>query len=122
LLHRDRWQWAKAGLHLVRRGARSAISGQDAQQRRSKKDCCQRREAAGAFAEIVCRQLSQINAVIVVNCADIVDFAEAVAMAHFADKIDRVESAVLLSLIGGSLALCALGAAAYDIGRVFSVW
>jgi hypothetical protein len=50
-------------------------------------------------------------------------------MAHFADrfhvdkqKIDRVESAVLLSLIGGGLALCVLGAAVYDIGRAFSVW
>jgi hypothetical protein len=37
-------------------------------------------------------------------------------------KIDRVESAVLLSLIGGGLALCVLGAAVYDIGRAFSVW
>jgi hypothetical protein len=36
--------------------------------------------------------------------------------------IDRVESALLLSLIGGGLALCVLGAAAYDIGRVFSIW
>jgi len=50
-------------------------------------------------------------------------------MTHFADKlridkqkIDRVESIVLLSLIGGGLALCVLGAAAYDIGRVLSVW
>ena len=50
-------------------------------------------------------------------------------MAHFADrlhvdkqKIDRVESAVLLSLIGGGLALCVLGATIYDIGRAFSVW
>ena len=50
-------------------------------------------------------------------------------MAHFADKphvdwqkIDRVESAVLLCLIGGGLTLCVFGAAAYDIGRVFSVW
>jgi hypothetical protein len=50
-------------------------------------------------------------------------------MAHFADKlhvdkqkIDRMESAVLLSLIGGGLALCVLGSAVYDIGRVFSVW
>ena len=48
-------------------------------------------------------------------------------MAHFADKlhvdkqsIDRVESAVLLSLIGGGLAFC--GSAIYEIGRVFSVW
>ena len=50
-------------------------------------------------------------------------------MTHFADKlhidkqkIDRAESVVLLSLIGGGLALCALGAAAFDIGRLFSVW
>jgi hypothetical protein len=50
-------------------------------------------------------------------------------MAHFADKlhvdwqkIDRPESAVLLSLIGGGLAFCVLGAVAYDIGRAFSVW
>ena len=50
-------------------------------------------------------------------------------MAHFADKshfdwkkIDRVESAVLLCFIGGGLTLCVLGAAAYDIGRAFSVW
>jgi hypothetical protein len=53
----------------------------------------------------------------------------ALAMAHFADKlhidkqmIDRVESAVLLSLIGGGLALCVFGAAVYDIGRAFSIW
>ena len=51
------------------------------------------------------------------------------AMTHFADKlhidkqkIDRAESVVLLSLIGGGLALCVLGAAAFDIGRLFSVW
>jgi hypothetical protein len=50
-------------------------------------------------------------------------------MAHFADKlhvdkqiIGRVESAVLLSLIGGGLTLCVLGAAVYDFGRAFSVW
>jgi hypothetical protein len=50
-------------------------------------------------------------------------------MTHFAhklhidkQKIDRVESVVLVSLIGGGLALCVLGAGAFDIGRVFSVW
>jgi len=55
--------------------------------------------------------------------------ARASAMAHFAEKfhvdkqkIERVESAVLLSLIGGGLILCVLGSAVYDIGRVFSVW
>jgi len=37
-------------------------------------------------------------------------------------KIDRVESAVLLSLIGSGLALCVLGAAVYDIGRALSAW
>ena len=55
--------------------------------------------------------------------------AGAIVMAHFAGKlhvdwqaIDRAESAVLLSLIGSGLAICVLGAAAYDIGRAFSVW
>lgn len=50
-------------------------------------------------------------------------------MAHFADKlhvdkhkIDLVESTVLLSLIGGGLAVCLLGSAVYDIGRVLSAW
>ncbi|HVI13072.1 MAG TPA: hypothetical protein VM822_09410 [Pseudolabrys sp.] len=50
-------------------------------------------------------------------------------MARFADKlyfdkqkIDAVESALLLTIIVGGLALCVLGAAIYDIGRTFSVW
>jgi hypothetical protein len=50
-------------------------------------------------------------------------------MAHFAGKhhvdkqtIDRVESAVLLSLIGGGLTLSVLGAVVYDIGRALSFW
>jgi hypothetical protein len=50
-------------------------------------------------------------------------------MAHFADrlhvdkqKIERVESAMLLSVIVGGLALCVSGAAIYNIGRAFSVW
>jgi hypothetical protein len=50
-------------------------------------------------------------------------------MAHFAGKlhvdkqaIDRVESVVLISLIGGGLTLCVLGATVYDVGRAFSVW
>jgi hypothetical protein len=45
-------------------------------------------------------------------------------MVRFADKlyfdkqkIDGVESAVLLTIIFGGLALCVLGAAIYDIGR-----
>jgi hypothetical protein len=39
-----------------------------------------------------------------------------------ARTMDRVESGLLLLLIGGGLALCVLGATVYDIGRVFSVW
>ena len=85
-------------------------------------------EVAGAFAEIVCRQLIQINAFIV-STSQIGRIVGAIIMAHLADKlhvdkqkIDRVESAVLLSFIGSGLALCVLGAAVYDIGRAFSVW
>jgi hypothetical protein len=54
-------------------------------------------------------------------------------MAHFAwpsfDKahfdrntLDRVESAIMLGLIGSGLMACAIGAFIYDIGRWFSVW
>ena len=50
-------------------------------------------------------------------------------MAHFADKahldrhtLARVNSAVMLGLIGGGLVACALGAFIYDIGRAFSAW
>jgi hypothetical protein len=51
----------------------------------------------------------------------------AIRMAHFpirVDKqiIDRVESTLLLSFIGGGLMLCVVGAALYDFGRAFSVW
>jgi hypothetical protein len=50
-------------------------------------------------------------------------------MAHFADKahfdretLARVNSAVLLGLIGSGLAICAVGAIVFDIGRLFSAW
>jgi hypothetical protein len=54
-------------------------------------------------------------------------------MAHFAwldfDKthfvrttLDRVESAIVLGLVGTGLAACALGAVVYDVGRWFSAW
>jgi hypothetical protein len=50
-------------------------------------------------------------------------------MAHLAEKIhvdrdtlDRVESAIMLSLVGGGLAACAIGAVIYDIGRMVSIW
>jgi MFS family permease len=85
-------------------------------------------EVARAFAEIVCRQLIQINAFIV-STSQIARIVGAITMAHLADKlhvnkqkIGRVESAVLLSLIVSGLGLCVFGAAVYDIGRAFSVW
>ena len=50
-------------------------------------------------------------------------------MAHLADKthfdkhtFDRVNSVIMLSLIGGGLAVCALGALIYDAVRLFSTW
>lgn len=50
-------------------------------------------------------------------------------MAHLADKIhfdkhtlERVNSIILLGLIGGGLAVCVLGAAAYDLDRLLSMW
>jgi hypothetical protein len=54
-------------------------------------------------------------------------------MAHFArphfgkahfdkDTLDRVESAIMLGLVGSGLAACAIGAFIYDVGRWISVW
>ena len=50
-------------------------------------------------------------------------------MAHFADKahldrqtLDRVNSAVMLGLVGTGLIACVLGAFVYDVGRWFSAW
>jgi hypothetical protein len=50
-------------------------------------------------------------------------------MAHLADKAHfdkrtfaRVNSAILLGLIGTGLATCVLGAVVYDFARLFSVW
>jgi hypothetical protein len=50
-------------------------------------------------------------------------------MAHLADKahfdrhtLARVNSAVMLTLIGGGLLVCVLGAAVYDLDRLFSSW
>jgi len=43
--------------------------------------------------------------------------------AHFdKDTLARVNSAILLGLIGGALVACVLGAVIYDLGRLFSVW
>jgi hypothetical protein len=53
-------------------------------------------------------------------------------MAHLADKahrahldkqtVARVNSAVMMGVIGGGLVACASGAFIYDVGRWFSVW
>jgi len=34
----------------------------------------------------------------------------------------RANSAVLLALVGGGLAACAVGAVIYDIGRMLGAW
>jgi hypothetical protein len=43
---------------------------------------------------------------------------------HFVDKqsLDRLNSAIMLGLVGSGLAACVIGAAIYDIGRWFSIW
>lgn len=50
-------------------------------------------------------------------------------MAHLAEKIhfdketfDRLNSVILLALVGSGLAACALGALIFDVGRAFSIW
>jgi hypothetical protein len=50
-------------------------------------------------------------------------------MAQLADKthfdkhtLARVNSAVMVGLIGGGLLVCVLGAVIYDLERLFSVW
>ena len=50
--------------------------------------------------------------------------------AHLVDKVhlpgketvERVENAVILSVIGTGLVACAFGAIVYDIGRLFFAW
>ena len=50
-------------------------------------------------------------------------------IAHFADKahlgghtLSRINSAIIVGLIGGGLFACVLGALVYDIGRAFAIW
>ncbi|MEA2990215.1 MAG: hypothetical protein QOG83_2926 [Alphaproteobacteria bacterium] len=38
------------------------------------------------------------------------------------DTLLRANTAVLLTMVWGGLAACALGAVVYDIGRWFSAW
>jgi hypothetical protein len=42
--------------------------------------------------------------------------------AHFAETLDRLETVIVLGLIGSGLAACVIGAAIYDFGRMFSIW
>jgi hypothetical protein len=56
------------------------------------------------------------------------------AMAHLVDKVHcvglgldkhtlaRVNTALMLGMIGTGLAACVFGAVVYDIGRLFSAW
>lgn len=50
-------------------------------------------------------------------------------MAHLVDKahldrqtLGRLNTAIMLGVIGSGLMACALGAIVYDIGRLFSAW
>ena len=45
-------------------------------------------------------------------------------MAHLVEKetVLRANSAMLLTLVGGGLMVCALGAVVFDIGRAVGVW
>jgi hypothetical protein len=47
-----------------------------------------------------------------------------VGKAHFVDKetLDRLNTVVMLGLVGSGLAACVIGAFIYDVGRVLSVW
>ena len=50
--------------------------------------------------------------------------AHLVDKTHFVDKqtLARVNSFLMLGLIGTGLAACAFGAIVYDVVRLFSVW
>jgi len=45
-------------------------------------------------------------------------------MAHLVEKetLLRANSAMMLTLVGGGLIVCALGAVIFDIGRAVGVW
>ena len=50
--------------------------------------------------------------------------AHLVDKAHFVDKhtLARVNTALMLGLIGTGLAACVFGAVVYDLGRLFAAW
>ena len=43
---------------------------------------------------------------------------------HLVDKetLGRVNTAIVLGLVGGGWAACAIGALVYDVGSLFSFW
>jgi hypothetical protein len=43
---------------------------------------------------------------------------------HFFDRhmLARLNTAIMLGLVGSGLAACAIGAFVYDVGRWFSAW
>jgi hypothetical protein len=47
-----------------------------------------------------------------------------VDIAHLVDRhaLARLNTAVILTLIGSGLTACALGALVYDVGRLFAIW
>jgi hypothetical protein len=49
---------------------------------------------------------------------------KAIAMAHLVEKqtLQRANTAVMLTLVWGGLAVCALGAVVFDIGRAAGAW
>lgn len=50
--------------------------------------------------------------------------AKATAMTHLVEKqtLMRANTAVMLTLVWGGLAVCALGAVVFDVGRMFAAW
>lgn len=52
------------------------------------------------------------------------NFLRVATMAHLVEKetLLRANSAMILTLIGGGLLACALGAVIFDIGRAVGVW
>jgi len=50
--------------------------------------------------------------------------AQTVQRAHFVDKqvLDRLNTVIVLVLVGSGLAACVIGAFTYDVGRLLSAW
>ena len=50
--------------------------------------------------------------------------AQTLQKVHFIDKqlLDRLNTVVVLALVGSGLAACVIGAFTYDVGRLFSAW